>query len=93
MTGTATALTEKDGIPNNTVYAIVPDKHGYLWCSSNKGIFKVDPASKSVLLSFTKKDGLQGNEFNRYQFVALPDGHIAFGGTNGGTMFLSLIHI
>ena len=85
--GTATTLTEKDGLPNNTVYAIVPDKHGYLWCSSNKGIFKFDPVNNRVLVSFLKKDGLQGNEFNRYQFLALPDGHIAFGGTNGGTLF------
>jgi signal transduction histidine kinase/DNA-binding response OmpR family regulator len=82
----AIAITEKDGIPNNTVYAIVPDKHGYLWCSSNKGIFRFDPADNNVF-SFTKKDGLQGNEFNRYQFLSLPGGHIAFGGTNGGTVF------
>jgi signal transduction histidine kinase/DNA-binding response OmpR family regulator len=82
----AVAVTEKDGIPNNTVYAIVPDKYGYFWCSSNKGIFRFNPADNSVL-PFTKKDGLQGNEFNRYQFLSLPDGHIAFGGTNGGTVF------
>lgn len=85
-TGHASALTDKDGIPNNTVYAIVPDSHGFLWCSSNKGIFRFNPTDNSVV-SFTRKDGLQGNEFNRYQFLTTPDGHIVFGGTEGWTMF------
>jgi signal transduction histidine kinase/CheY-like chemotaxis protein/AraC-like DNA-binding protein/ligand-binding sensor domain-containing protein len=85
-TGKARAFTEKDGIPNNTVYAIVADKHGFLWCSSNKSIFRFNPEDSSII-SFTAKDGLQGNEFNRYHFVDLPDGHIIFGGTQGWTVF------
>jgi len=85
-TGISKSFTTKDGLPNNTVYTIVPDKDGYLWCSSNKGIFRFSPADYSVL-SFTVKDGLQGNEFNRYQFLNFPDGKIAFGGTQGWTIF------
>jgi signal transduction histidine kinase/DNA-binding response OmpR family regulator len=85
-TGKARAFTEEDGIPNNTVYAIVADKHRFLWCSSNKGIFRFNPEDCSII-SFTAKDGLQGNEFNRYHFVNLPDGHIIFGGTQGWTVF------
>jgi hypothetical protein len=85
-TGSARAFTEKEGIPSNTVYAIVADKHQFLWCSSNKGIFRFNPKDNS-LISFTAKDGLQGNEFNRYHFIELPDGHIAFGGTQGWTLF------
>lgn len=85
-TGMARAFTEKEGIPSNTVYAIVPDKRGFLWCSSNNGIFRFNPKDSS-LVSFTAKDGLQGNEFNRYHFLALPDEHIIFGGTEGWTVF------
>ncbi|RYE13208.1 MAG: hybrid sensor histidine kinase/response regulator, partial [Sphingobacteriaceae bacterium] len=63
-----------------------PDKKGMFWCSSNKGIFRFNPANGNVV-SFTAKDGLQGNEFNRYHFLELPDGHFIFGGTNGYTVF------
>ncbi len=85
-TGTAKTFAEKEGIPSNTVYAIIADKHGFLWCSSNNGIFRFNPKDNS-LLSFTAKDGLQDNEFNRYHFVELPDGHFIFGGTKGWTVF------
>jgi signal transduction histidine kinase/ligand-binding sensor domain-containing protein/AraC-like DNA-binding protein len=85
-TGHAKAFTGKDGIPSNTVYAIIPDKHGFLWCSSNMGIFRFNPKDNS-LISFTSKDGLQGNEFNRYHYLATPEGQMFFGGTEGWTMF------
>ncbi|HVX28322.1 MAG TPA: ATP-binding protein [Parafilimonas sp.] len=80
------SFTTKEGLPNNTVYAIIIDKHGNFWCSSNKGIFRFNPRDYSVL-SFTEKDGLQGNEFNGYQYIHFPDDKIAFGGTEGWTMF------
>ena len=86
QTGIAKSFTTKQGLPNNTVYTIVADKDGYFWCSSNKGIFRFSPADYSVL-SFTVKDGLQGNEFNRYQFIHFPDNKIVFGGTEGYTIF------
>lgn len=84
--GKVSSFTENDGIPNNTIYAAITDKHGYLWCSSNKGIFRFDPLSHKVL-SFTARDGLQGNEFNRYHFLHMPGGRIFFGGTLGWTVF------
>ena len=80
------AFTVKDGIPSNSVYAAVLDRHGNLWCSSNKGIFRFAPNSHKVL-SFVAGDGLQGNEFNRYHFLKSPGGHIFFGGTHGWTVF------
>src|SRR3546814_4990569 len=39
------------------------------------------------VLAFEAKDGLQGNEFNRYHFLKSPDGRIFFGGTRGWTVF------
>lgn len=85
-TGDSRAFTETSGIPDNTVYAIVADKGGYLWCSSNRGIFRFNPIDHGVL-SFTEQDGLQGNEFNRYHFFQAPDGQMFFGGTQGWTAF------
>ncbi|MBE7170221.1 MAG: helix-turn-helix domain-containing protein [Williamsia sp.] len=78
--------TEANGLPNNTVYYMARDKQGFFWCSSNKGLFRFDPATGATV-SFLAKDGLQGNEFNRYHFVETPDGHFVFGGTEGYSIF------
>jgi len=85
-TGKCRVFTTADGLPNNTVYAVAPDKRGMLWCSSNKGVFSFHPATNAVR-SFTSRDGLPGDEFNRYHFLELPNGNIAFGGVNGYTVF------
>lgn len=79
-------FTVNDGLPNNTVYCILPDKTGKLWCSTNKGIFRFDPKTKEVY-SFEKSDGLQGNEFNRAHKFRFFDGRLAFGGVKGYTIF------
>ncbi|HEX8677832.1 MAG TPA: triple tyrosine motif-containing protein, partial [Segetibacter sp.] len=86
-TGRCTIYTTKEGLPNNTVYAILPDLSGTLWCSSNKGIFSFDRKKNAVLQSYISKDGLPGDEFNRYHFLQLPDGRMAFGGVDGYTVF------
>ncbi|MDX1637497.1 MAG: two-component regulator propeller domain-containing protein, partial [Balneolaceae bacterium] len=33
-------FTEAQGLPNNIIYAIYPDRSGYLWMSSNRGIIR-----------------------------------------------------
>ena len=63
--GLQKTLTTEDGLPNNTIYCILPDKAGKLWCSTNKGIFRFDPKNLKVELTFEKADGLSDNEFNR----------------------------
>ncbi len=79
-------FTVDDGLPNNTVYCILPDRTGKLWCSTNKGIFRFDPRTREIY-SFEKSDGLQGNEFNRAHKFRFFDGRLAFGGTEGYTIF------
>ncbi len=78
--------TIEDGLPNNTVYCILPDKAGKLWCSTNKGIFRFDAATGQIT-AFEKTDGLPGNEFNRAHKFAFADGRLAFGGLDGFTIF------
>ncbi|MEO7306442.1 MAG: ATP-binding protein [Ferruginibacter sp.] len=78
--------TTDDGLPNNTIYCILPDKAGKIWCSTNKGIFRFDAATGQVTL-FEKTDGLPGNEFNRAHKFTFPDGRLAFGGLDGYTIF------
>ncbi|OJV98510.1 MAG: hypothetical protein BGO52_12065 [Sphingobacteriales bacterium 44-61] len=86
LTGTCHTFTMKDGLPNNTIYAIAIDRLGTLWCSTNKGIFSFKRKEAEVI-SFTSSDGLPCDEFNRYHYFSLPDGRISFGGINGFTVF------
>lgn len=78
--------TMDDGLPNNTIYCILPDKTGKIWCSTNKGIFRLDPET-GYIISFEKTDGLPGNEFNRAHKFILPDGRLVFGGLDGYCIF------
>ncbi|HVU55594.1 MAG TPA: histidine kinase [Puia sp.] len=74
------------GLPNNTIYSILPGNDGQFWCSSNKGIFAFNPKNQTVR-SFTSRDGLTDDEFNRYYYMVFPDGNLAFGGPLGYTLF------
>jgi signal transduction histidine kinase/DNA-binding NarL/FixJ family response regulator/streptogramin lyase len=84
--GRSHAFTTDDGLPNNTIYAIVPDNDNNLWLSSNKGLSRFDPVTHAIR-NFDITDGLISNEFNRWHCFKLPDGRIAFGGVTGYTIF------
>jgi ligand-binding sensor domain-containing protein len=74
------------GLPNNTIYSILPGNDGMLWCSSNRGVFAFDRVNNTSR-SYTSADGLTDDEFNRYYYLVLPDGSLAFGGPQGYTIF------
>ncbi len=83
--------TMEDGLPSNTVQAILEDSHGHLWLSTNNGISKFikgttlpdDPEFKN----YSSEDGLQGNEFVRRSAFLSSSGIMYFGGTNGYNYF------
>jgi ligand-binding sensor domain-containing protein len=79
-------FSTEDGLPDNTIYSILPDKAGYLWLSTNKGLCRFHPVTHQVRV-FQTADGLPGDEFNRFHHLELPDGRLAFGGTDGWTLF------
>ncbi len=80
------AFSVATGLPNNTIYGILPGNDHLFWCSSNKGIFAFDKNNQTIR-SFTSRDGLSDEEFNRYCYLALPDSNLAFGGSLGYTLF------
>ena len=88
-----TCISEKEGLPNNTVYGILPDHYGSFWMSTNKGLCRFHPpidldhTDKSHFTVFTHEDGLQSNEFNTGAYHEGRDGQLFFGGVNGLTMF------
>ncbi len=85
-TGECRHFTTADGLPNNVVYAIIPDSSGNLWLSTNCGLAKFDPASDHFQ-NFYAADGLQDNEFNTISYARSGDGRLFFGGVNGLTAF------
>jgi len=85
--GVFKSYNEKDGLPNNIIYAIVEDDTGALWLSTNKGISKFDPKNDQFS-NFDEDDGLQSNEFNAGAYYRNnKTGEIFFGGINGFNSF------
>ncbi len=78
---------QKDGLPNDTVYAVVSDGRGFLWLSTNMGLSKFDPRAQTFK-NFNAGDGLQGNEFNTGAYFKDARGKLYFGGMNGLTAFM-----
>jgi len=86
INGSFKTFTEKDGLPNNTVYAITGDFAGHLWLSTNKGLSMFNISSEEFV-NYTVNDGLIGNQFNFKSGVTTRDGTIFFGAVNGLTYF------
>lgn len=78
--------TEKEGLPNNTVYAILEDDVGMLWVSTNKGLARFDPIQEKFT-NLSLEDGLQDLEFNSNTCFKNKKGELFFGGVNGFNVF------
>ncbi len=90
-TGKCIRFGEKDGLPNNVAYDIIPDELGHLWISTNMGLSCFTLPNKQFpkgkFRNFTKEDGLAGNEFNGLCGKRLPTGEMFFQGVKGTTWF------
>lgn len=82
----AQGFSKKDGLPNDVVYGILPDKNK-LWMSTNKGLCSFDPVRETVQ-SFTEVDGLMSDEFNLGAYCRSSGGTIYFGGIYGYNYFI-----
>lgn len=82
---------EKDGLPNDYIYCVMPDKSGNLWMTTNKGISKFNPSVKnedgSAFHNYDVNDGLQGMEHNQGAFFCSRSGEMFVGGVNGFNVF------
>jgi|GEM_PF-1166328 len=75
-------LKKAQGMPNESVYQLQTDGKR-VFASTNKGLFTIDPKSKSIHVS-TEDDGLQSDEYNHFaSFKNLNTGAIYFGGLFG----------
>ncbi|WP_317171818.1 hybrid sensor histidine kinase/response regulator transcription factor [Spirosoma validum] len=75
-----------EGLANDNIYAVYPDRRGKLWLSSDYGIMRFDPVHLTTRTYFVQ-DGITHNEFNRIAHFQDTAGRIYFGGLNGITWF------
>jgi len=77
---------EKDGLPNNVIYAALSDGRDNLWISTNMGLVKFDKGNETFVV-YDAKDGIQGNEFNGGAYFKNSKGELFFGGMSGFNLF------
>src|SRR5207237_9588745 len=72
--GKVRAYSAREGLPENTIFHVLEDKSGYLWLTSNRGIFRIQKKQFDDLdtgkiktltaTSFGVKDGMKSRECN-----------------------------
>ncbi|MAO66300.1 MAG: hypothetical protein CL666_14990 [Balneola sp.] len=86
-TNTATHFTEEDGLPSNTIYAVLVDKNNTLWMSTNGGISNFDPDTETFR-NYGLDDGLMALEYSQNGYFKSKDGVMYFGSGKGVTAFV-----
>ena len=77
----------RDGLPNETIYAVLPEERsGALWLSTNRGIVRFDPRRGNVRV-FDEHDGVQDREFNNFAYHRSAGGVYFLGGISGFNHF------
>ena len=67
--------------------AAIEDLNGNIWVSSNKGISKYDPSTKTIK-NYSVEDGIQDAAFKPHSAFRGKSGKIYFGGLNGYNSFI-----
>src|SRR4029078_12973286 len=75
-------FSEENGLCNNTIYTIEKDKDGKLWLGTANGLSCFDPHTNEFT-NYSKNNGLVNSEYNRNGTIAMANGWILMGGTEG----------
>jgi two-component sensor histidine kinase len=75
-----------DGLPSDILYRIESDDYGNLWISTDNGLARFNTKNFKSR-TYTTKDGISHNEFNRTSSFKADDGRLFFGGLNGVNAF------
>ncbi|MEZ0396691.1 MAG: two-component regulator propeller domain-containing protein [Anaerolineales bacterium] len=82
-----TVFTVENGLPDDSIVAILGDERGELWLATmGGGLAAFDPESGAVR-AYTPADGLQSNAFIIGAAWRAADGEMFFGGVNGFNAF------
>lgn len=74
------------GLSNNVVYGVLSQNDSLIWCSTNKGLNRINLNSGNIE-QFSIYEGLQGDEFNTGAYSKVNDTLFIFGGMNGINIF------
>ncbi|HEX5755288.1 MAG TPA: two-component regulator propeller domain-containing protein, partial [Arenimonas sp.] len=74
-----------NGLPDSTIYGIVPDPQDGFWISTNAGLSHL--RSNGAIRNYDWRDGLPGSEMNGGAELVARDGRLYFGGVAGVTWF------
>jgi signal transduction histidine kinase len=75
-------FSEENGLCNNTIYTMEKDRDGKLWLGTSNGLSCYDPHINEFT-NYSKNNGLVNAEYNRNGTIALANGWILMGGTEG----------
>jgi ligand-binding sensor domain-containing protein/anti-sigma regulatory factor (Ser/Thr protein kinase) len=71
---------------SNVCYAIQKDKNGFIWVSSNTGLYRINPQDYTIQ-NYNIGNGLSFMEYNTACAYTEKDGTLLFGGVGGITKF------
>ncbi|MFA9388678.1 MAG: two-component regulator propeller domain-containing protein [Prolixibacteraceae bacterium] len=83
----------EDGLPDHIITSIQLDDSGGLWVATRNGLSNIQIEGRDLsnarfnFTSYSKSDGLQGNEFNISSGFKTSKGELLFGGVNGFNLF------
>jgi len=80
------SFTVNDGLPDNSVNAILEDDNGNLWLGTGSGISFFDITTKKFT-NYSSADGLSGTIINFESALKLDNGEMLFGSTKGLNLF------
>ncbi|MFT4520252.1 MAG: ligand-binding sensor domain-containing protein/two-component sensor histidine kinase [Halioglobus sp.] len=83
---TLQAIGRGEDTASATIYRIEIDSAGFLWCSTQNGIVKLDNHGRFIE-RFSLIDGLQDTDFSFGASLTSSSGHIYFGGPKGYNRF------
>lgn len=66
-------LTTDDGLPSNTIYAIKKDTAGYVWFTTDYGLYKFNPAGKRFI-HYSMEPGVINSSLHANKFYPLQEG-------------------
>jgi signal transduction histidine kinase/ligand-binding sensor domain-containing protein/DNA-binding response OmpR family regulator len=87
------AFTTAQGLPDNTILAILEDDQHHIWVSTQNGISQLvigrDKAGARTFkfINYGLSDGLQGHAFNTNSAFKTRKGELIFGGSQGFNLF------
>ncbi len=78
------SICRKEGLPPEIIYSLLPDQYGNYWCSTNHGIYSINPNVKLVnRYTYQETRSLQDNQFNFGTYANGEGCILFFGGVDG----------